>query len=75
MELATEAETQRFLGGLFYAWGEQILRSISKHYALNKEQQETLELILLKPNNWQLQVKAPLAPLAPLAHLRHLDQP
>jgi len=63
MELATEAETKRFLSGLFYAWGERILRSINKHYALNTEQQEALELILLKPNNWQLVIKPPLTPM------------
>jgi len=62
MELATEKETQRFLSGLFYAWGQRILRLISKSYNLKEDQQEALELILLKPNNWQLHIKKPLAP-------------
>ena len=61
MELATEEETKRFLSGIFYAWGQRIIKLISKSYALNEEQHEALELILLKPNNWQLHIKPPLA--------------
>jgi len=61
MEFATEEETKRFLSGLFYAWGQRIINLISKSYSLNQEQKEALELILLKPNNWQLHIKEPLA--------------
>ena len=61
MELATKADTERFLGGLFYAWGQRIIQLISKKYALDTEQKEALELILLKPNDWKVQVKPPLA--------------
>lgn len=61
MELATEKETKRFLNGLFYAWGQRIIKLISKSYNLKEDQQEALELILLKPNNWQVQVKPSLA--------------
>ena len=63
MELATELETKRFLGGLFYAWGQELLQLISRQYGLDKEQQEALELLLLKPNNWRIEVKDPLTAL------------
>lgn len=65
MELATEEETKRFLGGLFYAWGQRIVKLISKSYALKEDQTEALELILLKPNSWQLHIKEPLTSLDP----------
>jgi hypothetical protein len=62
MELATEEETKRFLGTIFYAWGQRLIKIISTKYKLQEDQRDALEMILLKPNNWQLHIKKPLAP-------------
>jgi hypothetical protein len=60
MEIATEEETSRFINGLFYAWGQRLIYDISNAYNLNEEQKEVLETILLKPNNWFLEINMPL---------------
>ena len=54
MELASEADTQRFLQTLWYSWGTRIVREIAKAYNLSPEQTEALEIVLLKPNDWQV---------------------
>jgi hypothetical protein len=56
MELASEADTQRFLQTVWYSWGARLVREIAKAYNLSAEQQEALETVLLKPNDWQLEV-------------------
>jgi hypothetical protein len=60
MELATEEETLRFLNGLFFSWGQTILKCISKEYNLEEDQIYALETILLKPNDWKITIKQPL---------------
>lgn len=57
MELATEAETERFLQALWYRWGCRIVQEIAKAYSLSPEQKDALETVLLKPNDWQLSLK------------------
>lgn len=55
MELASEADTLRFLQTIWYSWGTRIVREIAKAYNLSPEQKEALETVLLKPNDWQIQ--------------------
>jgi hypothetical protein len=57
MELASEADTKRFLQTIWYSWGTRIVREIAKAYNLSPEQTEALETVLLKPNDWQLQIQ------------------
>jgi hypothetical protein len=56
MELASEADTQRFLQTLWYSWGTRIIREIATAYNLSPEQTEALETVLLKPNDWQVEI-------------------
>lgn len=58
---ASEAQTKRFLEDLWYRWGQKLIRECAKHYSLSKEQQEALESVLLRPNDWVLEVALPLA--------------
>ena len=57
MDLAKEAETERFLQALWYRWGCRIVQEIAKVYSLSQEQSEALETVLLKPNDWQISIK------------------
>ena len=58
MELASEADTQRFLQTLWYSWGCRIVREIAAAYTLSPEQKEALESVLLKPNDWQVTIQS-----------------
>jgi hypothetical protein len=57
MELASEADTLRFLQTIWYSWGTCIVREIAAAYNLSPEQTEALETVLLKPNDWQINSK------------------
>jgi len=56
MELASEVGTHRFLEGLFFRYGQTIVKQIVKEYNLTTEQSEALEEVLLKPNDWSIKV-------------------
>jgi hypothetical protein len=60
MELASEADTLRFLNGLWYSWGQQIVKIICRGYKLDAEQEEAMINILLRPNDWQVRIKPSL---------------
>jgi hypothetical protein len=59
--LATEEETQQFLQRLWFDFGMRIVRSIATAYSLSEEQHEALKDVLLKPNNWDVKCKPPIA--------------
>jgi hypothetical protein len=54
--LATEKETLNFLGALWYEWGITLVQRIAKEYGLSEEQNEALMEILLKSNDWCVEV-------------------
>jgi hypothetical protein len=58
---ASRDETLRFLGALWFRWGETVLRQIGAHYNLNIEQRDALLQILSRPNDWVVAVEPPLA--------------
>ena len=58
----THEEAKRFLEGLWYRWADALLKRAGKLYSLNTEQQTALESVLLKPNDWILDVKPALNP-------------
>ena len=60
MELATEEETVRFINGLWYSWGQRLVKDISRVYKLGAEQEEALINVLLRPNDWKVVVKSSL---------------
>jgi hypothetical protein len=57
---ATEAETLRFLEGLWFRHGQAIVRRIMDVYKLSEDQREALEEILLRPNDWAVVIAPPL---------------
>ncbi len=61
MDAASRDETLRFLGAVWFRWGETILRQIGAHYNLNIEQRDALLQILSRPNDWVVAVEPPLA--------------
>ena len=60
MELATEEETLRFINGLWYSWGQRLVKDICRAYTLNSDQEEALTNVLLRPNDWKVVVKPSL---------------
>jgi hypothetical protein len=60
MEIATEEDTLRFLEGLWFLQGQAIIKAIVSHYKLNPEQEEALEDLVLKPNDWTVTILPPL---------------
>jgi hypothetical protein len=60
METATEEVTLRFLEGLWFRHGQKIIKTIVQHYKLTSEQEEALEEVLLKPNDWTVEILPPL---------------
>jgi hypothetical protein len=54
--LATEKEALNFLGALWYEWGIALVQRISKEYNLSEEQNEALMEVLLKSNDWCVEV-------------------
>ncbi len=56
MNIATPEETQRFLSTLWFQWGMTLVHMIAAHYSLNEQQKEALSDILLKPNDWVIEV-------------------
>lgn len=57
MELASEAETFNFLGGMWLRWSEALLTRIATHYKLDAEQKDALIQVLSKPNDWIVKVE------------------
>lgn len=56
MQIATPTETQRFLSTLWFQWGMTLVKMITTHYSLNEQQAEALSDILLKPNDWCVEI-------------------
>lgn len=54
--LVTEKETLNFLGALWYEWGIALVQHIAKTYDLSEEQNEALMEVLLKSNDWCVEV-------------------
>ena len=54
--LATEKEALNFLGALWYEWGIALVQRIAKEYGLSEEQNDALMEVLLKSNDWCVEV-------------------
>ena len=62
MDLASEQEAIRFIQTLWFSYGMRLVKDICKAYNLNEEQREALQEQLLKPNDWEVIIKAGLKP-------------
>jgi hypothetical protein len=58
MEIATEEEALRFLNIVWIDWGTRLVREIAKHYELDSEQTDALLQVLVRPNDWLVEVEA-----------------
>ena len=58
---ATEAETLRFLEGLWFRHGQAIVKRIVEVYELTEDQREALEEVLLRPNDWSVIISPALS--------------
>jgi len=56
----TYKDTIRFIEKLWFLWGQKLLNEIAKEYHLSPEQKEALDAILLRPNDWIVQIKEPM---------------
>lgn len=56
MKLASPDETKRFLSTLWFQWGLILVKKIAAQYSLNEQQSEALCDMLLKPNDWVVEV-------------------
>ena len=56
MNLASEEATVRFLEGLWFHWGQRIVKRIADIYELSEDQRDALETILLPANGWNVQI-------------------
>ena len=56
MHIATSEETQRFLSTLWFQWGMTLVKKIATEYSLNEYQTDALSDILLKPNDWCIEI-------------------
>jgi hypothetical protein len=56
MQIASPEETQRFLSTLWFQWGMTLVKKIATEYSLNEHQTEALSDILLKPNDWVIDI-------------------
>ena len=54
--LTTEKETLNFLGALWSEWGIALVQRISKEYGLSEEQNDAIMEVLLKSNDWCVEV-------------------
>ncbi len=54
--LSTEKETLNFLGALWYEWGIALVQRIAKEYSLSEEQTDALMEVLLKSNDWCIEI-------------------
>lgn len=57
MPIASEEETLRFINTLWYQWGITLVKTITDEYKLNEEQVEAITNLLLRPNDWSVEVK------------------
>jgi len=60
MLTATEEDTLRFLESLWFRHGQVVINRIIAIYKLNEDQREALEEILLRPNDWIVNISQPL---------------
>ena len=56
MKLASPETTQRFISTLWFQWGVTLVKMIAVQYSLNEQQSEALCDMLLKPNDWVVEV-------------------
>jgi hypothetical protein len=57
MNIAPPYETKRFLSTLWFQWGMTLVNMIATQYSLNEQQKEAVSDILLKPNDWIVEVE------------------
>ena len=57
MNIAPPDETKRFLSTLWFQWGMTLVNMIATQYSLNEQQKEAVSDILLKPNDWIVEVE------------------
>lgn len=50
--ITTQEETLNFIGALWYQWGINLVNRIAKEYELSEEQNDALMEVLLKSNDW-----------------------
>jgi hypothetical protein len=60
MDIASEQETTRFIQTLWFSYGMRLVKDICKAYNLDEEQRDALQEQLLKPNDWEVVIKASL---------------
>jgi hypothetical protein len=60
MLTATEEDTLRFVESLWFRHGQVVINRIIAIYKLNEDQREALEEILLRPNDWIVNISQPL---------------
>ena len=58
MNIATEEETLRFLSVVWIDWGTRLVRQIVAKYGLDEEQSEALQQVLVRPNDWVVEVES-----------------
>lgn len=58
--VATEQETKRFLEILWIEFGDRLVRAIATAYSLSDEQYQALKTVLVKPNDWKLEISPSL---------------
>ena len=56
--VATEEETRKFLSIVWIDWGTRLVREIAKFYELDSEQTDALLQVLVRPNDWLVEVEA-----------------
>ena len=56
MQIASPDETKRFLSTLWFQWGVTLVNMIATEYSLTEQQKEALCDMLLKPNDWVVEV-------------------
>ncbi len=56
MAIASEEDTLHFINALWFQWGITLVRTIAQEYNLNEEQTEAITNLLLRPNDWIVEV-------------------
>ena len=56
MNIASEEATLRFLEGLWFHWGQLIVKRIADIYELSDDQRDAFETILLPTNGWTVNI-------------------
>ncbi len=60
MNVASVVDTERFLEGLWFRYGQTVVGAICRAYALDEAQADALSDVLLQPNAWRLVVQPSL---------------